>query len=80
MKVWSLQDAKARFSELVNTAMSDGVQIVTRRGEQVVVVLPVTEFRRLSQPQTTLSDFLLGAPRVDLDVTRDQSEGREIEL
>jgi antitoxin Phd len=77
---WSLQDAKARFSELVNRTLSEGAQIVSRHGKEVVAVIPVGEYRRLSRPQSTLSEFLLAAPRVTLDVDRDQSGDRDIEL
>ena len=48
MSAWPLQDAKARFSELVDTAIKKGPQIVTRRGVETVVVVPIEEWRRLT--------------------------------
>ena len=61
-EAWKLQDAKARFSELVDAALEEGPQTVTRRGEKAVVVVPYQEFVRLTQAETTLDDALAGAP------------------
>lgn len=80
MQSWSLQDAKARFSELVNTVVNEGAQIVTRHGKDVVAVIPVHEYTGLLGRKTGLRDFLARAPRIDLDIQRDQSEGRNIDL
>lgn len=44
-KVWQLQEAKARFSELVNKALTEGPQRVTRRGESAVVVVSEEDFQ-----------------------------------
>jgi prevent-host-death family protein len=60
MKTWSVQDAKARFSELVATCLRDGPQLVTRRGEKAVVLVPADEWDRLSeQRRPTLKELLL---------------------
>jgi prevent-host-death family protein len=80
MRSWSLQDAKARFSELVNTVVDEGAQIVTRHGKEVVAVIPVREYATLLGRQTGLRDFFAGAPRVDLDIQRDQSGERDVDL
>ena len=47
MKVWSAQDAKARFSELLDTCQREGPQVVTRRGRETAMLVPVEEWRRL---------------------------------
>ncbi len=67
MSAWPLQDAKARFSELVDTTLKKGPQIVTRRGVETVVVVPIEEWRRLkAQSKPTLKELLLGdGPRFD---------------
>ncbi|MFN8121674.1 MAG: type II toxin-antitoxin system Phd/YefM family antitoxin [Thermoleophilia bacterium] len=44
---WQLQDAKQRFSRLVDTARTDGPQVVTRHGREVAVVLSIEDYRRL---------------------------------
>jgi prevent-host-death family protein len=59
---WQLQEAKQRFSELVRRAEEEGPQTVTRRGEEVVVVVPAGEWRRLSEEKPDFKEFLMGAP------------------
>ena len=49
MKVWPVQDAKARFSELLDTCIAEGPQLVTRHGTESAVLLPMHEWRRLQQ-------------------------------
>jgi prevent-host-death family protein len=49
MKVWPVQHAKARFSELLDTCLKEGPQLVTRRGQQAAVLVPVPQWRRLAQ-------------------------------
>ena len=58
---WQLQDAKSKFSQLVEQALTQGVQIVTRRGKKAVVVMPFAEYERLTR-SGTLSHFLLQSP------------------
>lgn len=48
MHAWPVQDAKARFSELLDAALADGPQLVTRRGAEAAVLVSVAEWRRLS--------------------------------
>jgi antitoxin Phd len=63
MRTWQLQEAKSRFSEVVDLTLKEGPQLVTRRGEEVVVILSVNEYRCLSGKNTNLMDCLLNAPR-----------------
>lgn len=46
---WQLQDAKARFSEFVEASLTQGPQIVTRRGEETAVLVPIAQWRRLEK-------------------------------
>jgi antitoxin Phd len=80
--IWQLQDAKSKFSELVERALAQGVQIVTRRGRKTVVVMPFEEYERLSKPAQHLSQFLLESPLsgADLDITRNQGLPRKTEI
>ena len=48
MKTWPVQDAKARFSELLEACMAKGPQLVTKRGADAAVLVPVEQWRRLS--------------------------------
>jgi antitoxin Phd len=60
MKTWPVQDAKARFSELLETCLRDGPQLVTRRGEKAAVLVPAAQWQRLTSPgKPTLKDLLL---------------------
>jgi antitoxin Phd len=61
MRTWQVQDAKARFSELLDASLKEGPQLVTRRGVEAAVLVPIVEWRRLQQrSQPTLKDLLLG--------------------
>jgi antitoxin Phd len=48
-KSWPVQDAKARFSEFLETCVREGPQVVTRRGEETAVLVPIQEWRRVCQ-------------------------------
>ncbi|MDO8670449.1 MAG: type II toxin-antitoxin system Phd/YefM family antitoxin [Dehalococcoidia bacterium] len=78
--VWKLQDAKNRFSELVDRVLKDGAQIVTRHGERVVVVLPYDEYEKITKPEENLVQFLLNSPLAgsELVIERDRSLPRDI--
>jgi antitoxin Phd len=67
MASWQLQDAKARFSELLDATIEKGPQIVTRRGVETAVVVPIDEWRRLQRAaRPSLKSLLLAAgPRFD---------------
>jgi prevent-host-death family protein len=79
---WQLQDAKNRFSQVVDLARREGPQAITLRGKEAAVVISIEEYRRLTRPQGKLSDFFQQSPLAgaDLDVTRSDDVGRDIEL
>ena len=61
MASWQLQDAKARFTKFLNTALKRGPQVVTRRGVETAVLIPIEDWRRLQETaRPTLKDLLLG--------------------
>jgi len=68
MTNWPVQDAKARFSELLATCLAEGPQIVTKRGVEAAVLAPIDEWRRLQQAaRPSLKELLLAAsPRDEL--------------
>ena len=68
MRTWPVQDAKARFSELLEACIADGPQLVTKRGAEAAVLVPVEEWRRLSvTARPSLKQLLLSdAGRTDL--------------
>ena len=60
MRVWPVQDAKARFSEMLETCLSEGPQIVTRRGADAAVLVPMADWQRLKHAaRPTLKALLL---------------------
>ncbi len=65
---WTVQDAKARFSELLESSVQEGPQIVTKRGVELAVVVPMAEWRRLQGgARPTLKELLLAdEPRLDI--------------
>jgi antitoxin Phd len=81
-EIWQLQEAKNKFSEVVNRALSDGPQHVTRRGVEVVVILSADEYRRLQKSKPSLVEFFRASPLVgaDLDLERDQTYPRDVDL
>ena len=79
---WALQDAKNRLSELVDRAVREGPQAITRRGEEVAVVVSSEQFRKLASPSADLASFLRSSPLagVDLDLRREDDYGRGVDL
>lgn len=60
MPIWPVQDAKARFSELLDACVSEGPQVVTRRGTETAVLVPIDEWRRLqAAARPSLKQLLL---------------------
>ena len=82
-QIWQLQEAKNKFSQVVEKAIQNGPQVVTKHGVEVVVVLSYAEYRKMAIAQKKLSAFFRESPLVgvDLDLTRDKSDVRDdIEL
>jgi prevent-host-death family protein len=63
MQTWQLQDAKSRFSEVVDLTLKEGPQLVTRHGQEAVVILAASAYRQLSGQTPRLMECLLDAPR-----------------
>lgn len=78
-QVWQIQEAREKFSEVVEQALQQGPQVVTRRGKETAVVLSYEDYRRLALSQKKLSAFFRESPLVgvELDLTRDKSPMHE---
>ena len=78
---WQLQDAKKKFSEVVERALKQGPQLITRHGEKAVIVLSYKEYSKMKKSQTKLSEFFRAShlTKVDLDLKRDKSLPRKDE-
>lgn len=60
MQTWPVQDAKARFSEFLETCLAEGPQMVTKRGAEAAVLVPIDEWRRLqTAARPSLKQLLL---------------------
>ncbi len=77
MKSWQLQNAKNKFSEVVDSAIKDGPQIVTRHGSSVVVVISYAEYLKLKAKTQPLSQFFGSALLDGVFLERDKSPLRD---
>ncbi|MGO4722453.1 MULTISPECIES: type II toxin-antitoxin system Phd/YefM family antitoxin [unclassified Inquilinus] len=81
MAEWQVQEAKARFSEVVEKARTEGPQTITRHGRERAVLLSIEDYRALLAHQPDFRAFLLGGPKVDeFEIERDRDTGRDIAL
>jgi antitoxin Phd len=83
MAAWQLQEAKNKLSELIDCALAEGPQVITRHGVETVVVIPFAGYKKLIAPPQRLGDFFLASPlrESDLLIERDKRTAlREIEL
>ncbi|MGV8039330.1 MAG: type II toxin-antitoxin system prevent-host-death family antitoxin [Thermoanaerobaculaceae bacterium] len=82
MRSWQLQEAKAKLSEVVSLSQQEGPQEISVRGRPVAIVVAKAEFERLSGRRLRLVEMLRRSPlgKVDLDLRRDRSPAREVEL
>lgn len=81
MAEWQVQEAKARFSEVVEKARTEGPQTITRHGRKRAVLLSIEDYRALLSQQPDVRALLLGGPKVDdFAIERDGGIGREIAL
>ena len=79
---WTLADAKAHLSEVVDNALKAGPQVITRHGRKAVVVVAAEEWERKTQRQGTLADFFAASPLREsgLEIERSQDGPRELDL
>jgi antitoxin Phd len=81
MGLWQLQEAKTKFSEVIDQANAEGPQIITRHGTERAVVLSISAYRSLTAHKPDFRTYLLGGPKVDgFEVPRDRDTGREVML
>ncbi len=82
MATWQVQEAKARFSELMRGADEAGPQTITVRGRRAAVLLSVSDYDRLRSRKPSLTAFMRASPLagIELTVDRDQTPPRDIDL
>ena len=78
MRMWQLQEAKSKFSQVVEEAIRSGPQLITKRGVEAVILLSYAEYRRLIVTQPKLSTFFRESPLAEgpLDLRRDTTGAR----
>ena len=76
---WSVADAKARLSELLDRAVNDGPQAITRRGRKIAIVVSTDEWHKKSSRSGSLAQFLAASPLRDsgIEVERINAEARD---
>ncbi len=79
---WKLQDAKAKFSKIVEDALKIGPQFVTRRGQKAVVIVSVEDYEELISNKPSFKEFLLNCPKMgnDFELERQKDFPRSIEF
>lgn len=81
MRRWQLQEAKQRFSDLVRRTLEEGPQIITRHGEEVVVVVPAQDYRRAQGKVPDFAEFLLTGPDFSLlELERSRQFPRDVDF
>ncbi len=80
--IWQLQEAKNKFSNLVDKAHHDGPQIVTKHGKESVVIIAFEDYQKLNKPKSDLVSFFKKSPLsgTSLDLSRDKSSSRDFDL
>ena len=69
MTRWPVQDAKARFSEMLDTCLQQGPQTISKRGVDAAVLVPIEQWHRLQAARPTLKQLLLSPePRANIPV------------
>ena len=81
-EAWPVAEAKARLSELIDRALLDGPQVITRRGRDAVVVVSTAEWERKTKRVGNLAEFFAASPLrgAKLRIERTKDEPRDIDL
>jgi len=79
---WAVAEAKARFSEVIERALTDGPQTITRKGRKAVVVVSVEEWKRKTTRKGNLAEFFAASPlrNSGVRIVRTKDRPRELEL
>lgn len=80
--VWALQDAKAKFSEVVKKAQEQGPQYISVRGEPAVVMIAQKDYENLTTTNISVVEFFRKSPLVELEIemVRDKTKTRDVDL
>ncbi len=73
--VWQIQEAKNKFSEVIDQALKNGPQVITKRGVETAIVLSYADYRKILLNQQTLSEFFSASPLAGLDIDLERDTG-----
>ncbi len=76
---WQLQEAKAKFSQLVQKALDEGPQTVTRYGKEVAVLMSADDYKKLQGRRPGLLEVLMSGPEGELELPPRVVQEREID-
>ena len=77
---WQLQEAKNKLSEVVDRALKEGPQEITKHGKKTAVVISIHEYKRLMHRKGTLADFFRRSPLAEIELKHKKDLSREVEL
>ena len=79
IETWQLQEAKNKFSRVIENAVNSGPQIITKRGVKVAIVMSYAEYQTMIASRGSLSAFFHDSPMAgtDIDLARDKSDARK---
>ncbi len=79
LRSWQVQEAKNKFSAVIDEALAEGPQIITRHGKEVAIVLSYETYRKMFASRSKLSEFFRNSPLAgsELDLERDRSSLRD---
>ena len=82
MRQWQLQEAKAKFSEVGKLANREGPQEITMRGQPTAILISLEDFKKIKEKKPSLVSLMRSSPLagINLDLQRDQSPARDINL
>jgi prevent-host-death family protein len=76
---WQLQEAKAKFSQLVQKALDEGPQTVTRHGKEVAVLMSADDYKKLQRRRPGLLEVLMSGPEGELELPPRVVQERDID-
>ena len=83
MVSWQIQEAKNKLSELIDRVLAEGPQVITRHGQEVVVVMPFSGYKKLTARKQRLGDYFASSPlrKSGLVIERDkQTALRDLDI
>ncbi|MBN1761186.1 MAG: type II toxin-antitoxin system Phd/YefM family antitoxin [Chitinispirillaceae bacterium] len=77
---WQIQDAKNKLSEVIEHAVNEGPQEITRHGKKTAVLLSMKQYMKLQRRKGSISDFFRNSPLAGIDLERKKDLSRQVDL